>query len=122
MTDEELRAHFARLHEAQADTVRELAELRRLVEHPSAEDRAARLVRALAANLDADDTSFDKETPFAWARDDFELARALEALALDTPGRLGYWLRERKRVNRDIAGYRIRYDDVRRLWWLEASR
>lgn len=99
--------------------VAELRELRRLVEHPAAVDHAARLFLALANFLSADDTYFDKEEPFEWARDDAELSAALEALGLHEPADLGYWLRSRKGA--ESAGYRIVRDG--RGWRMEpASR
>ncbi len=107
MTDAELREYFT-------DIVAELRELRRLVEHPSTQDGAARLYLALAEHLDSDDPCFDREEPFEWARHDAELTAALEALGLHTPKALGYFLRDR--VGRDIAGFTVLRDG--RCWRL----
>jgi hypothetical protein len=96
MTDEELR-------EFMRDVIAELRELRRLVAHPSAQDRAARLYLRLAALLDADDAFFKKEDVFGLARNDAELTAALEALGLSEPNALAYFFRSR--AGRAIAGY-----------------
>ena len=72
----------------------ELRELRRLPEHPSAKDGAARLLLAWAEHVETEDPTFDNEDVFDASRCDAELSAALEALGLQEPAALGYWFRD----------------------------
>jgi len=118
VTDEELRAHFARLGQGQADIVAELRELRQLLVHPSAQERAERLFRAMSEHVGPDEPFFDTDIVFAAARDDFELSSALAALGLENSGQLGYWLRSRS--GRAFAGLSVERNG--RGWKMSACR